>query len=274
MTITDLFSTSFLFSIAIILILIGGIFMYVSYRIGEQDHKLNSMIGLVSTMAEESQFFRSRLNLLQQKMATPDLPEVEKIQYASQMMGGTQDELIDVSDNDEDDEDDEADDDDENDDEDDEDEDEEDEDEDEDEDDDDEDNEDDEDNIKRINLNLEDEYLNAQIPYEEIDTDSESYKETNNLVFNNTKDLEDLESSNELIDIINQLKEDEPDVKSILITDLGEDITNLPELDNNYKTDYKKMTINKLRDTVVSKGIIADASKLKKHEILKLLGDE
>lgn len=268
MTITDLFSTSFLFSIAIILILIGGIFMYVSYRIGEQDHKLNSMIGLVSTMAEESQLFRSRLNLLQQKMTTPDLPEVEKIQYASQMMGGTQDELIDVSDDDEDDEnDDDEDDNDENDD------DEDDDDEDDDNDDDDNDD-DDEDNIKRINLNLEDEYLNAQIPYEEIDTDSESYKETNNLVFNNTKDLEDLESSNELIDIINQLKEDEPDVKSILITDLGEDITNLPELDNNYKTDYKKMTINKLRDTVVSKGIIADASKLKKHEILKLLGDE
>ena len=77
-----------------------------------------------------------------------------------------------------------------------------------------------------------------------------------------------------LSDTITQLKEDEQDVKSILITDLGEDITNLPELDNNYKTDYKKMTINKLRDTVVSKGIIADASKLKKQELLKLLGDE
>jgi hypothetical protein len=34
------------------------------------------------------------------------------------------------------------------------------------------------------------------------------------------------------------------------------------------------MTINKLRDIVVSKGIIADASKLKKQDILKLLGDE
>lgn len=250
--------------------------MYVSYRMGEQDHKLNSMLGLVSTMADESQLFRSKLNLLQQKITTLDLPEVEKIQYASQMMGGTQDELIDVSDNDddddeendEDDEDEDDDDDDENDD------DEENDDDDEDDNKNDDDDDDDNDNIKRINLNLEDEYLNAQIPYEEIDTDSESYKETNNLVFNNTKDLEDLESSNELIDIITQLKEDEPDVKSILITDLGEDITNLPELDNNYKTDYKKMTINKLRDTVVSKGIIADASKLKKHEILKLLGDE
>jgi hypothetical protein len=34
------------------------------------------------------------------------------------------------------------------------------------------------------------------------------------------------------------------------------------------------MSTNKLREVVVSKGIITDASKLKKQEILKLLGDE
>ena len=98
MAISDILSTSFLFSIAIIIILIGGIFAYVSYRMGEQDHKLNSMIGLVSTMAEESQFFRSKLNMLQQKLSTQDLPVVDQVQYASQMMVGGQDELINVSD--------------------------------------------------------------------------------------------------------------------------------------------------------------------------------
>ena len=89
------------------------------------------------------------------------------------------------------------------------------------------------------------------------------------MVITNEKD-----NNTYISDIVTHLKEDGHDVKSILITDLGEDITNLPELDNNYKTDYKKMTINKLRDIVVSKGIIADASKLKKQDILKLLGDE
>ena len=78
MAISDILSTSFLFSIAIIIILIGGVFAYVSYRMGEQDHKLNSMIGLVSTMAEESQFFRSKLNMLQQKLSTQDLPVVDQ----------------------------------------------------------------------------------------------------------------------------------------------------------------------------------------------------
>ena len=106
MAISDILSTSFLFSIAIIIILIGGVFAYVSYRMGEQDHKLNSMIGLVSTMAEESQFFRSKLNMLQQKLSTKDLPVVDQVQYASQMMVGGQDDLINVSDDDEDDSDD------------------------------------------------------------------------------------------------------------------------------------------------------------------------
>jgi hypothetical protein len=34
------------------------------------------------------------------------------------------------------------------------------------------------------------------------------------------------------------------------------------------------MSLNKLREVVVSKGVTLDASKLKKNEILKLLGDE
>jgi hypothetical protein len=35
--------------------------------------------------------------------------------------------------------------------------------------------------------------------------------------------------------------------------------------------DYKKLSLNKLRSVVSEKGIVTDASKLKKHELLKLL---
>ena len=107
MAISELFSASFLFSIAIIIILIGGIFAYVSYRMSEQDHKLNSMLGLISAMAEESQFFRSKLNMLQQQNnqyqeqleQKQSIPIIDKIQYASQMMGGElSSNLINVSD--------------------------------------------------------------------------------------------------------------------------------------------------------------------------------
>ena len=34
------------------------------------------------------------------------------------------------------------------------------------------------------------------------------------------------------------------------------------------------MSLNKLREVAVSKGVIVDASKLKKPDILKLLGDD
>ena len=292
MAISDILSTSFLFSIAIIIILIGGIFAYVSYRMGEQDHKLNSMIGLVSTMAEESQFFRSKLNMLQQKLSTQDLPVVDQVQYASQMMVGGggrgregregQDELINVSDeeegSDDDDSDDEPDDDSEDLDDDD---DSEDDDEDlEDEDDDLEDDEDSEEErgeyIKKLNLTLANDESPVKISYEEIDEDINSFKETNNLVFDDVQDLADFEATLEETDIqllAEDTKEDDNFLKNVSITGLDNGILSLEEIGAN-KNDYKKMSLNKLREVVVSKGVTSDASKLKKNEILKLLGDE
>jgi hypothetical protein len=38
--------------------------------------------------------------------------------------------------------------------------------------------------------------------------------------------------------------------------------------------DYKKMGLPKLRSVVTEKGLTSDASKLKKNELLKLLGIE
>ena len=268
MAISDILSTSFLFSIAIIIILIGGVFAYVSYRMGEQDHKLNSMIGLVSTMAEESQFFRSKLNMLQQKLSTKDLPVVDQVQYASQMMVGGQDELINVSDDEEDDSDDDSDDleDDESEDL-------------EDEDLEDKDLEDKDleegrgEYIKRLNLTSAIDESPVKISYEEIDEDNNSFKETNNLVFD---DIADFEATLEEADIqllAEDTKDDDNFLKNVSITGLDNGILSLEEIVSN-KNDYKKMSLNKLREVVVSKGFTSDASHLKKNQILKLLGDE
>jgi hypothetical protein len=38
--------------------------------------------------------------------------------------------------------------------------------------------------------------------------------------------------------------------------------------------DFKKLALNKLRSIVSEKGLSADASKLKKPDLLKLLGSE
>ena len=294
MAISDILSTSFLFSIAIIIILIGGVFAYVSYRMGEQDHKLNSMIGLVSTMAEESQFFRSKLNMLQQKLSTKDLPVVDQVQYASQMMVGGQDDLINVSDDEDDDSDDESDDleDDESDDledkdledkdlEDDESEDlDDDESEDKDLEDDDLEDKDLEEGkkiyIKRLNLTSAIDESPVKIQYEEIDEDNNSFKETNNLVFDSVQDLDDFEAALEEADfqlLAEDTKNDDNFLKNVSITGLDNGILSLEEIVAN-KNDYKKMSLNKLREVVVSKGFTSDASHLKKNQILKLLGDE
>ena len=43
---------------------------------------------------------------------------------------------------------------------------------------------------------------------------------------------------------------------------------------NKGKGEYKKLSLSKLREVVVEKGLIIDSSKLKKNELLKMLGDE
>ena len=62
MAIFDIFSKSFLFSTAIILLICGGIFIYFSYKIDKQNHKLTSMVNLVSILAEDLQFVKNQLN--------------------------------------------------------------------------------------------------------------------------------------------------------------------------------------------------------------------
>lgn len=262
MAVSELFSTSFLFSISIIVILIGCIFAYVSYRMAEQDHKLNSMLGLVSTMAEESQFFRSKLNMLQQQLTVP----TNNIKYQSDMMGAGN--LIHVSDDEDEDE--------EEDDEESGDEDEESEDGDEesedgsgDEESEDEsgdeesgDDTDDEENNHVINLSTEDIELNKEIEdlsLREIKTvHLEEPIDFNIAEINLTNE----EPNENVVTEDNMLF-----LKNVSINDLG-------ELEDINKPDYKKMSLNKLREAIVNKGLVEDASKLKKNEILKLLEDE
>lgn len=253
MAITDLFSASFLFSVAIIVILIGGMFAYVSYRMSEQDHKLSSMVNLVSILAQELHFLKTKINEDNETndVDNDDNNEVKQINLdTSQLIGG---ELIDVSDGDDNDDDEEY----------------EDEDEDCDEDDCDdedvcdnnvklvisldehEDEDDDKNNIKIITITGENSEENDDV---KSDTDS-VYNEINNLEVNIETDLKEV------------LEETEPEQKEI-INDLKEMIN----VDIEAEVDYKKMDVGKLRELVVSKGLCEDASKLKKKDLLKMLG--
>jgi len=60
---------------------------------------------------------------------------------------------------------------------------------------------------------------------------------------------------------------------NISATDLKTININLDEIHTD-SVDYKKLPLPKLRSIVTDKGLVDDASKLKKQELLKLLEDE
>ena len=267
MAFTDLLSTSFLFSVAIIIILIGGIFAYVSYRMAEQDHKISSMVGLISTMAEELQFFRSKLSQRQSEEQVQNagqilLPEeihrIPILDPNNLIIRSTS--LIPVSD-DEDDEDN----------------------------DDDLESEEGEDESESESETGSEDEDGDEFELDEVADLEESIQLENpsEILTNSINDIDEIYEKPDEIKNIKSIHLEEPieltgfnhdeqqhehsidilasDLKTISITDLD---------DTNKKADYKKMAINKLREIVIEKGIVADASKLKKSDLLKLLGDE
>ena len=301
MAISDFISTSFLFSIAIIVILIGGIFAYVSYRMSEQDHKFSSMLGLVSTMADEIHELKNKIDVPvnqhqhqhQHNEKYNNYEDDEEVGLKKHSLGGKSINLIHVSDDEEtsseyDDEDDES------------------------------------ESETDAETDAEEAEDSDAVDSDAVDSDSDAEEaeifdlENNNNSINlninlgndiNILDLEDMvneiteiteeadENNTELIDLadVNDIKsihlaepinmhldelsavEINNDLKTISISmaDIGMNINDFgDDSTKNKSVDYKKMSLNKLRDVVVEKGIIPDASKLKKNELLKLLGEE
>jgi hypothetical protein len=113
----------------------------------------------------------------------------------------------------------------------------------------------------------------------QTDDESDKSEEEEKLDFDDLDDLENLSESSESLSIndetqlgeiteVNETKDDNiksMDLKSINIT---------LEETKHESLDYKKMALPKLRSVVTEKGLISDASKLKKNELLKLLGIE
>jgi hypothetical protein len=263
MAITDIFSSSFLFSVAIIIILIGGLFAFINYRMAEQDHKLNSMIGLVSSMANETQFFRSKIHSLQEKLETSsDQTHTIKLnpEDLGVIGGANTKNLINVSDDEDyEDEDEDSEEDSEEDSDDEEDDDEEVED-----DDDEEDEEHEEQEIQAIDIS------NNTSETIKVITLMEEIPNGENKSIHLENDENGLLISNNFIEELNMTDDNNNNLlSSISINDLGE-----IEDQHSSKNEYKKLPLNKLREIVVSKGLTTDASKLKKNEILKLLGEE
>jgi hypothetical protein len=265
MAISDIFNYGNLTILGIVIICFGLIIMYFESKFRDQNHKISSMVSLVSSMAEELNMVRGRLQNIVMGGAHPQ----------QSMNNVLKTNLIDVSDDEEDEEEEDEDEEDE----------EESEEEDDDEGEDDESEEDDEDDkndnsvsTKVLNYSTLNLINDSDIKILNFDKDDESVEESDNDLENIANDLEEIENT-EIFDTyltntidISKLNEENDNnldlLKSINISSIEEDSKNMNIVD------YKKISLNKLRSIVVEKGLVTDSSKMKKPEMLKLLGIE
>lgn len=278
MALADIFNPTFFLVLGIVLLLMGLLVIYYETKFRDQNHKISSMVSLVSAMAEELNVVRGRIQMTFGTQPFIPLNPISNFTPMNSINMNLDKSLIDVSDNEDDDDEDEDGDDEEDDDEDEETDDEEEE----------TDDEDDDDKSEKTSFNK-----IFQLSENEVININEN--DTKILNFNGINELEDLENmgdefDDELDDDLDELTNIENDLEEI-------NNLNLENTDNDNNTDflktihissnledeeskkinnfdYKKMSLNALRNVVVEKGFVTDSSKMKKTEMLKLLGIE
>ena len=277
-SLTDLFNPTFLTFLVILVLVVALVVVYFESKMREQNHKINSMFSIVSTLAEDMTGMKMGMN---QIAATQfgGVPQQVDDRTFHQHLEEKKTKLITVSDDEYE------------------------------EDDDDDDDDDDSSSVGNIKIEsgtgvyIEEELSFAEDIDDDLDEDLDEAedldeelseenagqeqfkvfklnisKDDNDDVdieedINEESDIEELDSDNDLEDLeeksiapIEETKIDISDLKTISI--------NLEE--STEKIDYKKLQLPKLKSIVVEKGLVSssDASKLKKAELLKLLGIE
>lgn len=225
----DLFGSPFIFSLIIIIVLLGVLYSYFNYKLSEQDHKISSMFGLVKSMADEMQFIR--------RMKGNNLGETINLEYATQLLPeeDVNEELISVSDTEK---------------------------------------------YDDENLDVDDDSeIEEDSDFEEGDVEEDEELDIDELREDmKTIHLEepiDLDTDFEPLDLnFTQIEESKEQEELKEQEDLDIDVVDPNKINLTKSDNYKKMSLNKLREVVVEKGLVADASKFKKNDILKLLGEE
>jgi hypothetical protein len=258
-SLTDLFNPTFLMFLGILVLVVALIVVYFESKMREQNHKINSMFSIVSTLAEDMTGMKMGIN---QIAGTQFLQPANERTYYQPLEEKRESTLITVSD--------------------------------------DEDEEDEDDsiveegsvdsisinNIEDVDLDVDDdldelsddelseeqEQEQEQIKVFKLNISKEEKDEEEEDDDEEDEDMEELHSDNDLDD----LEETTPidPVSKIDISELKTISINLEE--SVEKIDYKKLQLPKLKSIVVEKGLTtaSDASKLKKAELLKLLGIE
>jgi len=291
-SLADLFNPTFLMFLGILVLVVALLVVYFESKLRDQNHKIASMLSLVSTLAEDMNGVKMGLNHLAIRGGQGFQQPI--VHIGQNLANSQKTTLIEVSDDEEDENENEEEDNNDESDNDESDNDESDNDEsDNDESDNDESDNDESDNddINNNNLESDSESDNNDIKVVKLqisNEDNNHNEETNNLKFDVIEDLADLngdfepeinntyseEALNLKYDIeVKHLEENNIPSSSYLKTisiNLGE------EQSREDNIDYKKLQLAKLRSIVVEKNLISnsEASKLKKHELLKLLGLE
>jgi len=309
---SSIFNTTFFVILGIFIIVIGLMVIYFENKMREQNHKISSMLSLVSSLAEELNAVKFHLNHMNHmNMVGSGMKQMNNsinIPINSSETNNLGEDLIEVSDDEveslDDDEDDAEDADDDNDDDEDDDNDDDDNDDDDDDDDDDDNDVDDchvnnksllinkltEDDIKILNIDdimhnniKKNEHNDADDDNDDDDDDDDNDDDDNDddddMI--ETFDIEDIESdddkkeNNVPIVELNELNEINEIDKIVLKSNIEKDFfVNLEKSKNIEVIDYKKLSLNKLKSIVLDKGLATDTSKMKKNDLLKLLGVE
>jgi hypothetical protein len=114
------------------------------------------------------------------------------------------------------------------------------------------------------------------------DSDDEEHLDVKVLKISNEQELDEQEADELDLQEADELDEDvleelEPTLESEVVESVSGMKTITIDLEDNESeesVDYKKLSLQKLKSVVVEKGLVPDASKLKKPELLKLLGIE
>ena len=278
----DLFNPTFLMFLGILVLVVAVLVAYFESKLRDQNHKIASMLSLVSTLAEDMNGVKMGLNQLAEFNRTiggnPPSNLTQPLETKT-VPFNPENTLIEVSDGDYEDED---------------------EDEDEDDDDDEDDYQDDDEyQDEDFNDSSDDDdghlAISADVDlgivdsnnYADIDEDNDDLKvltlnltqetETHN---NSVTKLQLNETDTKLDTLVtddaNLNNENETNIDQTFndisnnVSDLKSIHANLEETNTDH-SDYKKLSLPKLRSIVTEKGLSQDASKLKKNELIKLL---
>ena len=267
-SLVDIFNPSFFMFLGILVLVVALLVVYFETKMREQNHKMASMLNLVTCMADEMNSIKVHLTHQTANFGIGGTGSQSQPQHSSLETNNVhivKTDLIAVSDDDDDDDSDNHS-------------------ENSIEDDDSESNSEDVKEVIEIGGEVNDIKvlkLNLSITNNINDIDIDENKNVND--FEELGDLEfiDDEDDNSSIGSLSVSSEDqdteqknidELDISTLNLKSIN--ISSLEEVKNSDSIDYKKLTLSKLRSIVVEKELVVDSSKLKKNELLKMLGAE